>query len=106
MTEYGEYDARGQIVRDTQVCAVTGRAIRPGDVIVNVPGTRYFYRVTATAFNQLTPQKRAALARAIPADTPTGAVSAQKSASADFVRADSADTDNQRTDDADKAEGE
>lgn len=44
---FGELDERGAIKRDVFICAVSGKAIEPGDAMIAVPGTRRFYRVKA-----------------------------------------------------------
>lgn len=51
----------GDIVADTTVCILTGRVIEPGDMMVRISGTPYFYRVSAGAVKDLTADVREAI---------------------------------------------
>lgn len=44
---YGRFDKAGHLVQDTQVCAVSGEPIVPGDLTVHIKDTGCFYRVKA-----------------------------------------------------------
>ena len=48
---FGELDATGAILRDVLVCAFTGRPDAP--VMIGVPGTRLFYRLSGLAARTL-----------------------------------------------------
>lgn len=57
----GEINDQGQIVQDVTVCALTGKTIVPGDAMVRIKGTKYFYRVQAMAWRQFPREERPAL---------------------------------------------
>lgn len=63
---FGQYNADGTLKEDVQVCALTGRETAPGDAMVRVAGTPYFYRVKSFALAQLTPERRAEIEAAVP----------------------------------------
>lgn len=61
-SDFGELNADGSIKRDVTTSILSGRATQPGDVMVRVSGTPYFYRVTAGEKRfHLTPELRAEL---------------------------------------------
>ncbi len=70
MLFYGEYGANGEIVKDTQNCILTGQPFRPGDVTINLSGSRYFVRVKASKAGSVTPEMLAELLKAIQAENP------------------------------------
>lgn len=49
MAFFGEKNEQGAMVADVTQCLLTGRDIVPGDLFFKVPGTRFFYRVSADA---------------------------------------------------------
>ena len=57
---FGYENEDGQIV-DTGVCILTGRKFEAGDATFSVPGTKFFYHVSASAMSQHTEEQRAAL---------------------------------------------
>lgn len=59
---FGELDENGGIKRDVRLCAETGESIVSGDVMIRVPGTRYFYRLKAQLLHKITDDRRAELA--------------------------------------------
>lgn len=61
MSFFGKVDDRGMVIADTVVCILSGRAIVPGDLMVRIPQTPFFYRVSADARDLHTPERQAAL---------------------------------------------
>ena len=56
---FGQYDENGDLVRDVDVCILSGLPIEPGDATVAIG--RYFFRVKASKLNELTADMRAHL---------------------------------------------
>lgn len=73
--QFGEVGPHGEILVDTDTCAITGRRIEVGDAMVNLPGGRYFYRVSADAIRLLTPEKRREIEKQAPHTTAQRAAS-------------------------------
>lgn len=60
------YETEGKELVDTRVCILTGKPIEAGDAMFTVPGTKYFYRVSASALSEHTEEKRAAILAQVP----------------------------------------
>lgn len=63
------FETDGGELFDTGVCILTGRKIEPGDAAFQVPGTKYFYRVSANALHLHTEDARATILAQVPQDT-------------------------------------
>lgn len=64
--QYGLFSEQGDILRDVDECALSGRKIEIGDGMVRISGTPFFYRVAAVEYGGLTDAKRKALADHVP----------------------------------------
>lgn len=60
-SRYGEYNAAGEIVKDAQVCAVSGQRIEAGDVTIGVQNSPVFYRIKASVYRRMTREEHEAL---------------------------------------------
>lgn len=55
---WGETDEQGNIVRETQVDALTGKTLKGKGVRFDVAGTRRFYRLSKNSANVIYPEER------------------------------------------------
>lgn len=55
---WGEFNERGEAVRQTRVCALTGEPVDGGGVVCRIDGTNLFYRLSAAARRKLTADQR------------------------------------------------
>lgn len=62
---YGETNSAGEIVRDTDRCILSGRVIAAGDMIVSLPDSPYFIRVSARRAGDVNPDMLKAALTAI-----------------------------------------